>query len=432
MITRLRAQNFKSWRDTGDLRLAPLTGLFGANSSGKSSILQTLLLLKQTIISPDPNRTLNLGGDEAAIVDLGTFADVAYAHNSDAVLQLSLDWNPELTWFRHANMLDPHPLTFNVALKEVDRSVRVSELTYSDKRGWKVGMRGRTDGMFDVISKLRDLDEQSDGPFPPPGGLGDFLLKGGNPKPALHNSFLYPIVLRNELYMVAYLGPLRHNPKRTYLWSGSKPSDVGRAGELAIQALLASRTEGQSVESDVASALKRMGLVSSFRLEPIAPNRRDYEVRVKTSEQGAEVLLGDVGFGVSQILPILVLCYAAPPKSVLIIEQPEVHLHPAAQSELADVLMDVVKGRSIQVIVESHSEHLLRRIQLRIAEEKFSADDAAMYFCEIENGESSATPLELTDDGFIKNWPKDFFGDEMGDLSAMTEAAAKRHIASAK
>jgi hypothetical protein len=64
MITRLRAQNFKSWKDTGDLRIAPLTGLFGTNSSGKTSILQALLVLKQSAeYSPAPRRVLNLGDD---------------------------------------------------------------------------------------------------------------------------------------------------------------------------------------------------------------------------------------------------------------------------------------------------------------------------------------------------------------------------------
>ena len=175
-----------------------------------------------------------------------------------------------------------------------------------------------------------------------------------------------------------------------------------------------------------------MKLIDDFRVVPIARNRKDYEIRVKNTRSSTEVLLPDVGFGVSQILPILVLCYSATKGSTLVIEQPELHLHPAAQSELADVLIEVVKERRMQVLVESHSEHLLRRLQRRIAEDRFPSSEAALYFCQMENGESKATPLEITGDGFIRNWPKDFFGDEMGDLSAMTEAAAKRHLASTK
>jgi len=229
--------------------------------------------------------------------------------------------------------------------------------------------------------------------------------------------------------MVTYLGPLRRRPQRTYLWGGSEPSDVGSDGGEAIQALLATHPE---VRKSVAFWLRRLKLIDSFRIDPIAPNRKDYEIRLKKTGTSAEVLLPDVGFGVSQVLPVLVLCNYVPEGWTIILEQPELHLHPAAQSELADLLIEVVQERKVQVILESHSEHLLRRLQRRIAEEKFRASDAALYFCEMHNGESKATPLEITDDGFIKNWPKDFFGDEMGDLAAMTEAAARRHLSPAK
>jgi predicted ATPase len=187
-------------------------------------------------------------------------------------------------------------------------------------------------------------------------------------------------------------------------------------------------SRGERTVKAVADSLKKMKLIDAFRIERVAPQRRDWEIRLRKSQSSAEVLLPDVGFGVSQVLPVLVLCYYAAEGSTLIIEQPELHLHPAAQSELADVLIDVVKNRRMQVIVESHSEHLLRRLQRRIAEEQFPAHDAALYFCEMENGASKATPLEITQEGFIKNWPKDFFGDEMGDLAAITEGAMNRRM----
>ena len=92
MITELSAQNFKSWEDTGALHLAPLTGLFGANSSGKSSVLQVLLLLKQTVERPsDWNKPLYFG-DEESLVNLGSFDDVIHQHNSNLSLDLSVSW----------------------------------------------------------------------------------------------------------------------------------------------------------------------------------------------------------------------------------------------------------------------------------------------------------------------------------------------------
>ncbi|MEB3338665.1 MAG: hypothetical protein VKJ46_14445, partial [Leptolyngbyaceae bacterium] len=91
MLTQLSAQNFKSWEATGPIKIAPLTGLFGTNSSGKTAILQLLLMLKQTVESSDRQRILHTG-DDKTYVDLGTFYDVVYQHNLPGELAFTLDW----------------------------------------------------------------------------------------------------------------------------------------------------------------------------------------------------------------------------------------------------------------------------------------------------------------------------------------------------
>ena len=92
MITELRAQNFKSWQDTSKLQFAPLTGLFGANSSGKTSILQMLLMLKQTVEQPsDWNEPLYFG-DEKSLVNLGNFDAIIHKHKQDVSLNISVSW----------------------------------------------------------------------------------------------------------------------------------------------------------------------------------------------------------------------------------------------------------------------------------------------------------------------------------------------------
>ena len=172
-----------------------------------------------------------------------------------------------------------------------------------------------------------------------------------------------------------------------------------------------------------------MGLIDSYTLKPTSNVDQDYELLVKQYKDGPEVGLTDVGFGVSQVLPVLILCYYADEGSILILEQPEAHLHPKAQSELADVLIDVVKNRKVQIILESHSEHLLLRLMRRIAEEEISADQTAFHFCEIEGGNSKAEQLKVDEYGNISNWPKDFFGDDMGDVAKKTKAEMKRRKA---
>ena len=174
-----------------------------------------------------------------------------------------------------------------------------------------------------------------------------------------------------------------------------------------------------------------MAVIDNFAVEEVASGTDLYELRVTVSGGTAQVSVPDVGFGVSQVLPVLVQVFYAPRRSAVILEQPEIHLHPAAQSELGDVLIAAVKDNGVQLLVESHSEHLLRRLQRRIAEGEVSHEDVALYFVETHRGQSEIHKLMVDTYGNITNWPRDFFGDEIGDLSAMTEAAIERrtHLA---
>lgn len=170
-----------------------------------------------------------------------------------------------------------------------------------------------------------------------------------------------------------------------------------------------------------------MDLAHSFTLERTGSlSGKNYDVRIQKNGSGTKVTLADMGYGLSQFLPVLVLCYYAPEGSTLILEQPGIHLHPKVQSQLADLLIEVVTERKLQILVESHSEHLLTRLQRRIAVEKISHDDTALYFCRNKDGVSKIDPLDVNEFGEVKNWPENFFGDVMGDMFAMTDVQAKR------
>jgi predicted ATPase len=200
---------------------------------------------------------------------------------------------------------------------------------------------------------------------------------------------------------------------------------------LTIAAILASRWRDResSIESTIAEKLREIGLIYDFKIEAIQSDRGSYQVWVQRSTNTPKVLITDVGFGVSQILPVLVLCYYVPEGSTIILEHPEIHLHPFAQAGLADVFIDVIKRRKVQIILESHSEHLLRRLQRRIAEEVFSHEQTRLYFCQLDDrGQSHLQSLQLDEFGNIMNWPQDFFGDEMGELAAKTEAEMRRRM----
>lgn len=450
MITQLRVKNFKSWANTGNLRIAPLTGFFGTNSSGKTSLLQVLLMLKQTTESSDRSQPLRIG-DKDSIVDLGTFDDIIHGHALDNSLELSFTWNlkdsliinnPET----EDNVLyEISSMAFESTIRGIEKPINIDHFMYTFD-GHRFGIRQQSSsGKYELeTSDYRARRVQGRAwPLSPP------VRFYGFPDEAIgyyqNTGFLpsFAFELEQLFASISYLGPLREYPQRSYLWGRERPLDVGRKGEQAVAALLAARDanltftyvpkgkrnrKNMPIEERIGFWLKEMGLIHSFTLTPVASNRRDYEFRIKKTPKSSEVLITDVGFGVSQVLPVLVLCYYVPENSVIILEQPEIHLHPSVQSVLADVLIEVVKERKVQIIFESHSEHLLHRLRRRIAEETLSPDETALYFCSMGETASQIEELQLDDYGNIRNWPKDFFGDESGDLVAQAEAEMQRKI----
>jgi len=257
--------------------------------------------------------------------------------------------------------------------------------------------------------------------------------------------FVQSLNLRHEklFQSICYLGPLRTKAERLYSWGGTNPESVGYSGENTVAAILASRGRKISLgfrkatkplEQIVAESLKRMGLIEGFDVKPISEQRQEYEVKVCTKGSKDWVDLPDVGFGVSQVLPVLVQCFYASPGSIILMEQPEIHLHPSAQSALADVMIDVINSRengadrNIQLVIETHSEHFLRRLQRRIAEGAISQKRVSAYFANITKTPATLEPLQIDLFGSIENWPEDFFGDEMSDITAQAKAAMKRRM----
>jgi len=217
---------------------------------------------------------------------------------------------------------------------------------------------------------------------------------------------------------------------------------VGQKGEKAIDAILAATEAGEMLnlkpngrrlpfQQMIAHWLREMGLIHSFKVEEIKEGTNRWQAQVVTREGAPEVLLTDVGFGVSQVLPVITLLYYVPEGSTVILEQPEIHLHPLAQAHLADVIVNAAQRRKVQVIVESHSEHLLLRLQRRIAEETLDSQDVRLYFCDAPRGVSRLLPLQLDLLGSIQNWPLHFMGDAFGETAQAQRARLQRQQPSA-
>ena len=453
MLNRLKFNNFKAWREA-DLTFGKVTGFFGTNSAGKSSLLQFLLLLKQTRNATDRGLVLDFGGP-GDLVNLGTFADVVHGHDE----RVRMSWLVEWTLRRTLEINDPTRRRSDVLFKgdhlQTRCEVGVRQVRSRHPRLSPLELAYRFDGVDFRLRQKADsatnYELTTDGDF-------EFIRNRGRAWPLSHpvKTHLFPTEARTHFQntdfladfelayeglmdSIYYLGPLREYPRREYHWGGANPDDVGQRGERTVDAILAATRDDEKrslgyrkrrmpFQAMIAYWLNALGLIHEFRLEEIARGTNLYQATVKTSASSVPTGLTDVGFGVSQVLPALVLLYYVPEGSTVLMEQPEIHLHPAVQSGLADVMLNVAQARHVQIIVESHSEHLLRRLQRRVAENEVSSDDVKLYFVSSTRGVARAADLALNAWGDIENWPDQFFGDEMGEIAAITKASLRRKL----
>jgi predicted ATPase len=251
---------------------------------------------------------------------------------------------------------------------------------------------------------------------------------------------------------VQYLGPLRDEPKPLYpLEALANPSDVGYRGEHTAAVLDLNRYrrisyvparsfQGESVSSSTESVplhkaaedwLSYMGVVEGVRTGD--KGKIGHELQVKTP--GIEKFhdLTNVGVGVSQVLPIVVMALLASPGSLLIFEQPELHLHPKVQARLADFFVSLALVHK-QCVLETHSEYLIHRLRRRIAEAP--GDDLArtskLYFIERVGGLTSCRPVDITQYGAILDWPAEFFDQAQDEGERILAAATAKRVAQRK
>ena len=444
MLKRLKIRNFKSWPEA-DVKFSRITGIFGVNSSGKSSLMQFLLLLKQTKDSADRAAPLDLNG---RFVQLGTAADVIHAHDESRTIGFALDFDVG----SEVSIDAPSGREMRTLACSSDLAVRAEVEIHNGAFRSRALTYGIGDAEF-TLERGEGSDPKFDLSGSVPGSDFSFIRTPGRawklPGPVKtyrfpdqarfyfqNSGFLADLeaAFEDELNWLHYLGPLREHPKRDYLWAGSRPLDIGGKGEHTIDAIIAAQEPGKwqnlkrrgrrrPFPEIVAHWLREMGLIDGFRVEEIAPGSNRWQAKVRTHEGAAEAMLTDVGFGVSQVLPVITLLHYVPVGATVLLEQPEIHLHPLAQAELADVIVHAATHRGVQVVLESHSEHLLLRLQRRIAEADWITDrDVALYFCGMRNGASEIEALDLDAYGNIRNWPDGFMGDAF-DETAQAELA---------
>ena len=463
MLERLKLANFKGWQQI-ELELAPITVIFGTNSSGKTGILQSLLLLKQSARGFDPRQHINFGGGDRDYTDFGSYQDLVYKHDEDRSVSLSLSWRTSQGhlrfWNRYLRDKNESPkndqeTNVNINYDVTWRShgdIFIDELAYSivfdgnqDQGEHFIRLERIEEDKYRVVLSDSLYEDDSNGspeiPSEPNVEDPDIVNSPGSCYMIPHSvgpgsvlertrfpTHFFNFEFESLMRRFSYLGPLRQYPERYYQWTGERKSQVIEPdGGDTIATLISSERDDKSLQQDVAEWLSKLQLVQAFDVKPTDRNQRFYEVTVDIG--GVESALVDVGFGVSQVLPVITLLFSVPEGSIVLLEQPELHLHPNAQSLLADALLYVADQRHVQLIVESHSEHLLRRFQRRIAEQNpefAKPENVKMYFCKPGEEGLDCQQVEVDRFGQISNWPENFLGDIGGDLHSMLKAALAR------
>lgn len=249
-------------------------------------------------------------------------------------------------------------------------------------------------------------------------------------------------------FLLRYLGPLRADPRPLYpLQALSSPTDVGPKGEQTaavlhlnakrkIQTIPSSAFRGDSIlvspeemtlTASVADWLKYLGVADAF--ETVEKGKLGHELRIQTAEGAKFQDLTNVGVGVSQVLPIVVTCLLASPGSTIILEQPELHLHPAVQARLADFFIAMILLKK-QCIIETHSEHLIERIRYRVVQDPTEAvhQSTKIYFFSKVSGSTAIKEVAVNRFGSIEDWPKDFFDQSQIANEQIVLMALKRHM----
>ena len=228
------------------------------------------------------------------------------------------------------------------------------------------------------------------------------------------------------LSRIAHVGPLRQEPQRTYHFTGETPVNVGRDGSDAPQILLLDKYSAKTkrIINDVNSKLKTMGYSLSWDILKggIA------HLMLTDLNSNKEYNLKDVGFGISQLLPLLVQGYDLKDSQFILLEQPEIHLHPSAQSNLGDFFVELSKQNKF-FIIETHSEHILLRLRRRIADKTITNEDVNIYFIERKNGRSTISNIKLDEYGQMVDVPdgfKLFFSDDYDETLKIIETISKR------
>lgn len=389
-------------------QISPITILIGPNSSGKSSLIHSIATLGQTASIPNASSPLILD-HEFSDVHLGRFIDVIHSKRYSDSIKLGLSI-PEMTISvpQMGDGASAVKYSSEVTVEFVYRStLRTQEVfleTFELSTSQHKFSAKYTKGQFAVVCNGRKATLRSMGPFTfyPETFEKDFLTTDFFILQQLFNS------ISKNLKSVRYLGPFRQSPQRFYANKNSKPEKVGPEGEYAIS-MLASEViskQKRNHQTEISRWMQILGLGNSIALKRQGTSDQ-FTVDIGLADT-KQFPIPDLGYGISQIIPVLAQCSFAPHGSLLLFEQPEIHLHSSSAINLASIFVESINSKNLSIVCETHSKEFVFGLLRQIREGRIDADKVSIYKIRRENLQTEADKLDIDDEGEIySNWASD-------------------------
>jgi AAA ATPase domain/Protein of unknown function (DUF3696) len=380
---------FKSFTNLTKIKLGALSIFAGANSSGKSSIMQPLVLMKQTIEAPYDPGILLLDGPNVQFTSSEQFISTqSLANDEFREFQIFIaieDWFTFQSVFQWSVQtgLAPHSQTYCIGDKKFKLWL---DMTSAEIKKQVV----HVDRVFDNQQVIRERCF--------------LIVQEGRGRYGM-SSEAFSNVMRSMIHVPG----VRGNPERIYKTAATDGNTFAGLFENYVVSVI-DRFQKKEPEklAQLQSHLQKLGLTDTIQTERLNETQLELRVGRIPGNSTDTVNIADVGFGVSQVLPVVVALLVAQPGQLVYIEQPEIHLHPRAQVALAEIFAEAI-NRGVQVIVETHSELFLLSIQTLVAENKIAPDDVKLHwFTRSDDGSSTVTTAELDKTGAFGNWPEDF------------------------
>jgi len=414
-IKHLLLKDYKAFGGLHEIELRPLTVLIGRNSSGKSALARSALLLCHAL-SDKANAPLDLNAN--GVVLAGAFRDFIHGRSQHGRVGIGA---------KIISSNSPSDVSFWSEIQHIDefklQVVSVFEIESSDGAKFRFTWSEDSSELFSELRtytlEYRETSTKVRMSFR--GLIPDEVE--GIPE-TIKSSFeglVKSISLREG--EATHLGPFREAPRRSYSFTGVMSRDIGGGtGELAPNILGTDSMADAGVLSFVGDWFQEHLGGWQLKVEPIG-DAFSLVLHHPEKSTSTNVNIVDVGQGMSQVLPLVVQrCLDTVFDShslVEVIEQPELHLHPAAHAAVADLYVDALKNSSTSFIIETHSENFILRLRRRVAEGKLDRSKLIIYWVDDSQADLQLVPITVNAKGEVSDWPVGVFSEDLAELNAI-------------